>query len=281
MSGPSPSGVAGPMAPTPVRIRAVRRETPDTFTLRLDPPSAAFRFAPGQFHMLYLFGAGEVAISISGDPEEPSELVHTIRAVGSVTTALGKLRKGDHLGVRGPYGHGWPLALAAGGDLLLVAGGLGLAPLRPAVYHALRHRQDYRHVALVVGARSPANLLYRDELARWRRAGRLQVLTTVDRAEPGWTGRVGVVTSLLREARFEPERTQAFVCGPEVMMRFCERELAALGVGAAQVHLSLERNMRCGVGFCGHCQLGPSFLCKDGPVLRADRVEPFFSTREA
>lgn len=277
------AAAAEPMTPVPLPIGRLRRETSDTFTVHFDVPAAAggFRFTPGQFNMLYVFGVGEVPISISGDPGAPAELVHTIRAVGTVTRAIGSMRRSSVLGVRGPYGRGWPVDQAKGGDLLLVAGGLGLAPLRPAVYHALRYRDDFRDVALVVGARTPADLLFRSELARWQREGRLQVLVTVDRAVGAWRGSIGVVPSLLREARFEPERTLAFVCGPELMMRFTERELSRLGLRPDRVYLSLERNMKCAVGFCGHCQLGPTFICKDGPVLRYDRVHPFFLTREA
>ncbi|MCK6470917.1 MAG: FAD/NAD(P)-binding protein [Dehalococcoidia bacterium] len=275
--------VRDPMTPTPARIRKVRRETSDTFTVHLDVDGrdGGFRFAPGQFNMLYVFGVGEVPISISGDPGAPSELVHTIRAVGTVTRAIQKQRKASVLGVRGPFGQGWPLDKAKGGDLLLVAGGLGLAPLRPAVYHVLEHREDFRDVSLLVGARTPEDLLFRSELSRWQRKGRIQVLVTVDRATPDWKGPIGVVPPLLREARFEPGRTLAFACGPEVMLRFTEHELSRLGLGADQLYFSLERNMKCAVGFCGHCQLGPAFLCKDGPVLRYDRVRPFFLTREA
>lgn len=272
-----------PMTPTPARISKVRRETPDTFTLHLeaDGRDGEFRFAPGQFNMLYVFGVGEVPLSISGDPGTPSEVVHTIRAVGTVTRAIREQRKASVLGLRGPYGQGWPLDRARGGDLVLVAGGLGLAPLRPAIYHVLRHRSEFRDVALVVGARTPKDLLYGSELARWKREGLIQVLVTVDRAAPVWKGPVGVAPALLREARFVPERTLCFVCGPEVMMRFTERELFRLGIRADQLYMSLERNMKCAVGFCGHCQLGPAFVCKDGPVLRYDRVLPFFLTREA
>lgn len=283
MNAHPPPGPSTTMAPDPLPIQRVQRETADTFTLRLDVSGRpeGFRFAPGQFNMLYVFGVGEVPISISGDPKRPEELVHTIRAVGAVTTALQKQKKGSALGVRGPFGRAWPLEEAKGGDLLLIAGGLGLAPLRSAVYHLLAHRSEFREVALLVGARTPQDLLFRGELARWARQGRIQVLVSVDRADTTWTGHVGVVPALLRRARFTPEQTVAFVCGPEVMMRFAERELARLGVGPAQIYLSLERNMKCALGFCGHCQLGPTFVCKDGPVLRYDRLLPFFLTREA
>ena len=271
---------SSPMTPSPARIVDRREETADTFTIRLDIPEG-FRFAPGQFNMLYVFGKGEVPISISGDPERPTELVHTIRAVGTVTGAIRGLQEDGVLGVRGPYGRGWPLDGARGGDLLLVAGGLGLAPLRPAIYHLLHHRAEFRDVTLLLGGRTPGDLLFHGELDEWRRDGRIEVLVTVDRAGPGWLGPVGVVPSLIREARFEPPRTVAFVCGPEVMMRFTERELARHGVPHDRIYLSLERNMRCAVGFCGHCQLGPAFICKDGPVLRYDRLLPFFLTGES
>ena len=229
--------------------------------------------------MLYVFGVGEVPISISGDPAVATDLVHTIRIVGTVTRALRERVEAEGIGVRGPYGTGWPLDAARGGDLLLVAGGLGLAPLRPAVYHVLRHRDDYRDVTLLVGARTPADLLFRDELERWTHEGHIRVLVTVDRASRDWSGPVGVVPALLRRARFDPHRTVACVCGPEIMMRFCERELARLGLVRDRIYLSLERNMKCAVGLCGHCQLGPAFVCRDGPVFRYDAVRPFFAVR--
>jgi NAD(P)H-flavin reductase len=234
--------------------------------------------------MLYLFGAGEVAISISGDPARGDELVHTVRAVGSVTTPLCTLRRGAQLGVRGPFGAGWPLAEAEGGDVVVVAGGLGLAPLRPAVYHLLRHRERYRRVAILVGARTPEELLYRRELPRWRKPG-VELLVTVDRAGPDWDGHVGVVAALVDDlARawggLDGPATTAMVCGPEVMMRFTARALADRGLVPARTFLSMERNMKCAVGLCGHCQYGPLFICKDGPVLRLDRIAWLLDRRE-
>lgn len=275
---PAPS----PMTPEPVRILQVRRETAETFTLRLAPPRpGGFTFAPGQFNMLYVFGVGEVAISISGDPARTGEIVHTVRAVGAVTRAMCRLRKGETLGLRGPYGRPWPMEQAKGADVVLVAGGLGLAPLRPAVYHLLHHRADHGRVVLLTGARTPQDLLYRGELARWRARKDFEAQVTVDRADPAWSGAVGVVPALLGKASFDPARAVAFVCGPEVMMRFTVRELNRQGVTDDRIYLSLERNMKCALGLCGRCQLGPDFLCKDGPVLRYDRVRPFFNLREA
>lgn len=280
-----PTSPIGPMAPVPFAVRKVEVETPDVFTVTLEPPGAeGFAFAPGQFNMLYLFGIGEVAISISGDSELTTELVHTIRAVGQVTHALqGALQRPNGLssiGVRGPYGQGWPLEAARGRHLLLVAGGLGLAPLRPAVYYAIKHRSEFQGVTLIIGARSPQDLAFQQQVLGWTQRADIEVLLTVDRATPAWRGHVGVVPALLSRGHFDPDRTTAFICGPEIMMRYCQRELARLGVPDREIYVSLERNMRCAVGFCGHCQLGPRFLCKDGPVLRFDAVSRFFLTRE-
>ncbi|MFT3772162.1 MAG: FAD/NAD(P)-binding protein [Minicystis sp.] len=268
--------------PEPARIVDVRVETEDTFTLTLDTPGRprGFVFSPGQFNMLYAFGVGESAISVSGDPAQPSRLVHTIREVGTVTRALRRLGPDGVVGVRGPFGSPWPLDVVRGADLLLIAGGLGLAPLRPALQHALHHRGDYGRVALLYGARSPDGLIFREEIAAWRRRPDLEVLVTVDHADPSWPDHVGVVPALLRLASFAPERAVAFVCGPEVMMRFTARELARRGVTDDRIFLSMERNMKCGVGLCGHCQYGPAFICKDGPVLRYDRIRSLLPLRE-
>jgi NAD(P)H-flavin reductase len=278
---PLPSPIS-PFVPEALRIVERRNETDDTFTLRLDVSGRpdGFRFAPGQFNMLYVFGVGEVAISISGDPERQEALVHTVRAVGTVTRAMQGLGRGAMLGVRGPYGMPWPLAEARGKDVLLVTGGVGLAPLRPALYHILHHRKEYGQVALLVGARTPENLLFRREIERWRKRRDLQVLVTVDRAGPEWTGDVGVVPALVPLARFDPARTIAMVCGPEVMLRFTVRELHRQGMTDEQIYFSMERNMKCALGLCGRCQFGPEFVCKDGPVLRYDRIRDRLTVRE-
>jgi NAD(P)H-flavin reductase len=275
-------GEAGrsPWVPEPVRIQRIVRETADTFTLRFDVKERRWGFAPGQFNMLYLFGVGEVAVSISGDPAEPESLVHTIRAVGTVTTAMKAVTRGNALGIRGPYGSGWPLQEATGKDVLVVAGGLGLAPLRPVVYYLLRHRSDFGRVTILIGARSPSDLVYRKEIDRWRRRADLNTRVIVDHAGPDWTGPVGVVTVLLDQIPIDPTKTLAMICGPEVMMRFTARALAARGVSLERMFLSLERNMKCALRFCGHCQYRESFLCHDGPVLRFDRIESLLGARE-
>lgn len=267
------------MAPEMVRLRKVIRESADTFTWELEPPPA-FSFAPGQFDMLYLFGKGEVPVSISGDPGDPDRIGHTIRAVGAVTKAMLAERPGARVGLRGPYGKPWPLDRAQGKDVVLVAGGLGLAPLRPVVYHVLRHRDDYDRFLLLYGARTPEDLLFRREIERWRGRLDIRVRATVDRAGPGWRGNVGVVTRLLEGVSLCPEDTVAMICGPEVMMRFVARELERRGLDGSDIHVSLERNMKCGVGLCGHCQMGPSLVCRDGPVYRYDAVERAFAIRE-
>ncbi|MFH0899390.1 MAG: FAD/NAD(P)-binding protein [Pseudomonadota bacterium] len=271
------------LIPRPLPIQRIGWETPDTFTLTLDSTVAwpeGFSFVPGQFNMLYALGAGEVPISISGDPRRSLELVHTIRAVGRVTGSLQALRRGCVLGVRGPYGHGWPLDEAKGRDVILIAGGLGIAPLRPAIYHLIDHRQDYRRIAILYGARTPRDLLYRRELERWRGRLDIELEVTVDRARPDWHGRVDIVTALLPTITADSATALAMVCGPEVMMRFVARELEERGIGKDRIYLSLERNMKCGVGLCGHCQYLPFFVCKDGPVVRLDRIAPFLDKRE-
>jgi NAD(P)H-flavin reductase len=274
---------APPMLPRLYEVGKVHAETRDTFTLELLPAAGTAPtpgFLPGQFNMLSLFGVGEVAISISGDPERPQPLVHTLRAVGAVTRGLCALQKGDMVGVRGPFGIGWPLAEAAGHDVVLVAGGIGLAPLRPAVYQLLAHRRRYGRVVLLVGARSPQDLLYRRELERWRSRFDLEVTVTVDYAAGDWNGLVGVVPALISRAGFDPSHTVAMTCGPEVMMRFAVRDLERRGVPAERIYLSMERNMKCAIGLCGHCQYGPLFICKDGPVFPYREIAPLFEVRE-
>jgi NAD(P)H-flavin reductase len=259
-------------------IRRVVPETPDSSTFwstwRGDE-GTGYGFEPGQFNMLYLFGVGEIPISIGSDPAHPDRLGHTIRFVGRVTDAFRALGPGAELGVRGPFGTPWPLSVAAGGDLVVVAGGLGICPVRPAVEYAMRRRSAYRRIVLLLGARTPELLPYKDQLHRWvEETGRrgVEIHLTVDERDADWPYGVGVVTTLFERAALEPDRTTAFVCGPEVMMRFAGAGLVELGVPGDRVYVSLERNMQCAIGLCGHCQLGASFVCRDGPVFAFDRI---------
>jgi NAD(P)H-flavin reductase len=264
-----------PMLPWPFQISRVKHETEDTFTIELHPLGdlEEFTFLPGQFNMIYVFGVGEIPISISGDPANPRTLVHTTRAVGSVTKAMDKMRRGDILGIRGPYGTPWPIEHANGQDVVFVAGGIGLAPLRPALYEVVAQRERYGKVVLLYGTRTPSDVLFRQELENWRARFDLEIYVTVDRAMSGWRGNVGVVTNLISRAPFDPRNTMAFVCGPEVMMRFTTMELHKRGVDNDHIFVSMERNMKCAIGLCGHCQFGSVFVCKDGPVFRYSQIK--------
>jgi len=270
----------GPMVPRMVRVAETWREGEGISTLQLAGPQPAF--APGQFNMLYAFGVGEAAISISSDPARPDEAQHTVRAVGAITRALCALGRGDVVGVRGPFGSAWPMEAAQGRHLVLVAGGLGLAPMRPAIYAALARRARFARITLVVGARAPRSLLFPHQLAGWSAGGALDLHLAVDHAGPDWTGEVGVVTKPLARVldRCDPAAVTAFLCGPEVMMRQCGRDLSERGVAGERIWVSMERNMKCALGLCGHCQFGPDFICRDGPVLRWDRVAARLTVRE-
>lgn len=271
-----------PMMPQLHSVHEIVKETPDTFTLTLQPGNGASTssFQPGQFSMLWVFGVGELPISISGDPGKEDRLVYTVRSVGKATNALVSQKAGASVGVRGPFGNGWPVDAARGLDLVVVAGGIGLAPLRPVIYHVLSHRQDYERLVVLYGARSPRDLLYRKELASWARQRDTQVLVTVDYGGLSWRHHVGVVTTLFKYARLRPARSVAMLCGPEIMMRFVARDLEMLGLGRNQIYLSMERNMKCAVGFCGHCQYGPHFICKDGPVFPYEEMRPLMDKYE-
>jgi NAD(P)H-flavin reductase len=275
----SASAAADGLVPQPLRVGRFRRETADVSTFEL-MPAAAFAFAPGQFNMLYAFGLGEVAISISGDPARSERIVHTVRGVGAVSKALARLRRDAVIGVRGPFGSCWPVGESEGGDIVIVAGGLGLAPLRPAVYEVLARRERYGRVVLLYGARGPAEILYRRQLEEWRRRLDVDIVVTVDHATADWRGNVGVVPALLARAPFDPDHAVAMLCGPEIMMRFTIEALRQRGVAADRIWLSMERNMKCAIGLCGHCQFGPAFVCRDGPVFRFDRIAPIFNIRE-
>ena len=271
-----------PMVPVPFRVREVWPELSDTFSVSLEPVQSGtfFRFAPGQFNMLYRFGVGEVPISVSSDPAVGDSLIHTIRAVGPVTRALGQLTPGGMVGLRGPFGNAWPVEEAEGSDVVILAGGLGLAPLRPAIYRLLAHRRRYGAICIYYGARTPNDILFRQQLEKWRGRFDLTVDVTVDSAGADWGGKVGVVTRLLEQRDFDPSHAKAFVCGPEIMMRFAADALNDLGLRNDKIYVSMERNMKCAIGFCGHCQYGGSFVCRDGPIFRYDVVAERFRIRE-
>lgn len=271
-----------PMLPRAAIVTTIKPEAYGiaTYTLAFaDDLDEKFTFRPGQFNMIYLPSFGEVAISISSSPHNGADLGHTIRYAGNVTRAIGRLTVGDTVGVRGPFGTGWPIEAAHGRDLLIAAGGIGLAPLRPVILDILARRDKYRRVMLLYGARTPADLLYTEEFERWKAAG-IEVHVTVDRADDQWKGQIGVVPLLFYRVRFDSKETVFFTCGPEIMMRFVIYEAIARRVPPDMMWVSMERNMKCAVGFCGHCQYGPTFICKDGPVLNFTEIEPFFNREE-
>ena len=270
-----------------VRIRDIQHELDDVATYDLefvDPEHAAsYDFLPGQFNMLYLPGAGEIAISIcdaprdAAGPEREGRLAHTIRVAGNVTKTLSRLSVGDTIGLRGPYGVGWPLEKCPGQDVVVVAGGIGLAPLRPLILSLLHDRESYGNLHLLYGARTPETILYADQFSGWIERG-FAIHTTVDRPLPAkepWQGNVGVVTLLLERLPLDPANTIVICCGPEVMMKYTAITSMQRGIPDSRIWVSMERNMQCAVGFCGHCQLGPDFVCKDGPVFRYDRMARF------
>lgn len=269
---------ANPWATHAVRIRSIEQEVPDVVTYELTFEERAvaeqFRFQPGQFNMLYLPGFGESAISISSDPDDPQKLLHTVRAVGNVTRALARKQVGDQLLLRGPFGSSWPLAACEKQDVMIAAGGLGLAPVRPVIRHIINHRNKFAKVWLLYGARSPRDLLFRKQYDSWRDAG-IDVQIIVDHGDDRWNGLIGVVPQLVDRLSLEPSRTCVLTCGPEVMMRFLIGACIAEGISPQQIYLSMERSMNCALGFCGHCQLGPTFVCKDGPVYTYEQMEPY------
>ena len=269
-----------PMLPREAILRKISWETDDTFTLTLDVPEGTPSFLPGQFNMVYVYGVGEAALSISSDPANRKTLAHTVHRVGIVTSSLSRCRRGDTVGIRGPYGASWPLAPSAGRDVLVIAGGIGLAPLRPLLYQLFRSRHQYGRIMVLYGARTPLDLLYRVELERWANENNAEIIVTVDRGDTSWKGYVGVVTTLFSYIKIDAPATIAYLCGPETMMKFTLDELERRGVPPDHVYLSMERNMKCGIAMCGHCQYGPFLVCRDGPVFHLPRVRHLLERRE-
>lgn len=276
-----PSAVS-PMTPVPYRVHTRVVENIESATIRLEavrqrlaPP------APGQFMMLYAFGVGEIAMSVSEVPSSADDILgHTIRSVGAVSRALHDAEAGTVVGVRGPFGTEFGLSSCTGRDLVIIAGGCGLAPLRPVIVQALNERSHFGRVVLVAGARTPQHFLFHDETTEWSHNQALETELIVDAAGPDWPWQVGLVTEPLRRLTLNPQRTTALICGPEPMMRFSAQALLDKGVAPSDIRVSLERNMQCGIGWCGHCQLGPLLLCRDGPVVGYDVAEPLLAVQE-
>jgi NAD(P)H-flavin reductase len=275
ISAPLPIVAAAPGQYATATIAAVARETSDTWTFTLsDVPAPITSGQPGQFLMVDLPGYSAVPISISR--YRPDGIQLTIRAAGPATSVITQLPVGTQLGLRGPLGRGWPAAAAEGRDVLIVAGGLGLPPLRPLIEQVLAERGRFRDVRIAIGARTPEDLVLTSDTAVWRARDDTRVEVTVDRAGPGWDGPVGVVTQLFDRSPLDPIRTVAYLCGPERMMQAASRVLAGRGVMPDRIFVSMERHMECGVGLCGHCQMGRFFVCKDGPVFsRAELGDAF------
>ena len=266
--------------PSEAEIVERMQESPTIFTLRLhftDPVQhTAYRFAPGQFNMLYLYGVGEVPISIVSDPEDEHLFDHTIRIVGRVTKGLAQLKTGDRVGIRGPYGRGWPLKQAEGRDVMIVTGGLGCAPTVSVINYVMRRRERFGKLVIIQGVKHANDLIWREQYERWSKVQDTQVLIAADVGAQLWPWHVGRITELFAMAHIEPSQTVAMMCGPEGMMEVAVDHLCERGVPEASIWLSMERNMHCAVGLCGHCQYGGKFVCKDGPVFNYPEVKPLF-----
>jgi sulfhydrogenase subunit gamma (sulfur reductase) len=278
-----PDVVADPLVPCEAVVVDRIQEAKTIFTLRLRLTDSTLRqrycFAPGQFNMLYLFGVGEVAISIVSDPQDETLIDHTIRNVGRVTHRLSLLRPGDHLGLRGPYGTGWPLAAGMGSDILLVTGGLGCAPLVAVINYIILRREQFGRFTIIQGVKHAEDLIWRDRYAYWQSLPDTHVLLAADHGGALWPGHVGRVTELFDQISINPLHTKVMMCGPEAMMRVAAKQLVNRGIAESRIHLSLERNMHCAIGHCGHCQFGPAFVCRDGPIFPYPRVKHLLAVR--
>lgn len=272
-----------PMMPQLVKINKLVWETEHVYTIYLSPNEEmenGFRFKPGQFNMVYVFGVGEAAISISSSPFNPKTLIHTIHKVGTVTSALSKCKKGDYIGIRGPFGSSWPVEAGIGKDMCIIAGGIGLAPLRPVIYSMFKNRKDYGKIYILYGARTPQDLLYRVELEQWAKLFDVEVHVTVDSGDQSWKGNIGFAAQLLTYLELDKKNTVSMVCGPEMMMKFTIEDILEKGLMEENIYLSLERNMKCAIGLCGHCQFGPKFICKEGPVFSFPGVRHLLERKE-
>jgi NAD(P)H-flavin reductase len=279
----APSCHSHPMIPHWAELVEIQPEAPgvSTYWIKFQDPviQETYFFNPGQFNILSVPGYGEAAISISSDTQDLETVGHTVRLAGNVTNAIARLKVGDTVGVRGPFGSFWPIEEHTGKDIYIAAGGIGLPPLRPVIYHIMKNRANYGEVVVLYGARTPQDLQFKGEYETWRKAD-INVMVTVDRADDRWEGTVGVVPLMFYHLRMKPNTSVAYTCGPEIMMRFVVYEALARRLTEEHVHVSFERNMKCGFGSCGHCQLGPFFVCKDGPIFSYKQLRPYFNVED-
>lgn len=229
-----------------------------------------FTFVPGQFLEVSLFGFGEVPIGISSDPENKKNFQICVRAVGDVTGAICRLGAGGRIGIRGPYGNGFPLKLLSNKDIVITTGGTGISPLRSLIYLLIRYRNKFKKIHFLYGAKTPDDLLFRDEFKTWEK--HINLCITVDKADSNWTGELGLVTNLCKRIDINPDKSVAIMVGPPVMYNAMNTELAKLGISPKNTYVSLERRMKCGFGKCQHCTVGTKYVCKDGPVFRLDEL---------
>lgn len=275
--------MSNPYLPREAEIIERIQESPGLFTLRLrltdDTLQNAYTFKPGQFNMLYLHGVGEVAISIVSDPQDERIIDHTIRAVGRVSHGIEQLNCGDRIGLRGPYGNGWPMTLAEQKDVVVITGGLGCAPVVSVIEYVARRRERFGHLNIVQGVKHSSDFIWRERYDKWRQLADTQVLLAADAGEPIWPWHIGRVTELFEQMVFNPQQVMVVMCGPEGMMKVVVKNMLAQGVSENDLYLSMERNMHCGIGHCGHCQYGEKFVCRDGPVFPYSRVKSLFKTK--
>jgi NAD(P)H-flavin reductase len=271
------------MLPNWAELVRIEEEAPrvKTYWIKFTDPKMqkSYTFQPGQFNLLSIPGYGEAAISISSHPKQTDLIGHTIRLAGNVTHAIDRLKVGDTLGVRGPYGSTWPLEKLKGYDIYIAAGGIGLPPLRPVIYHIMDNRADYGKVVLIYGARTPEDLQFTAEYDAWEEAG-IETMICVDSCDDTWTGLVGVVPMLFYRLKIAPKQSALLTCGPEIMIHFAAYEAIARKVPRKRIYVSLEKNMKCGFGSCGRCQLGPYFVCKDGPIFNYKRIGPYLEVED-
>lgn len=272
-----------PYAPHEAIILERIQEAPNLFTIRLKLTDSeiqdAYEFQPGQFNMLYLYGVGEVAISIVSDPEDSHIIDHTIRVVGRVTHGMNNLKAGDRIGLRGPYGRGWPVQESKNSDIVVVTGGLGCAPVVSVINYIEQRREDYGRLNIVQGVKHTSDFIWKERYEHWRKLADTKVLLAADVGEALWPWHVGPVTSLFDQLEFNPDNVTVMMCGPEGMMRVVCDHMLDKSVSAENLYLSMERNMQCAIGHCGHCQYGEKFICKDGPVFSYDRIRDLFETK--